>query len=186
VSIVFKYPKEHKKVIILRDGAKVFLRPELSTDTNMLWEMFSTLSKESLRFLVGPFTRERIQGWTNNINYDRVLPIVGLAEEEGKTRIVASATLTFFEAPADKHKAELGITVHDDYQNKGLGTALTGHMVEIAKKRGLRKVSLRVLTENEKAIHMYEKCGFKIEARLREEHFVNEKYYDDYIMSLSL
>lgn len=60
-----------------------------------------------------------------------------------KRRIVASVTLQFFlNFPAFKHKANFGITVHDDYQNKGLGTSLTRHMLEIAKRMGLRKVSL--------------------------------------------
>lgn len=181
-----RYPDEYEKTITLLDGTKVFLRPELSMDTEMLWEMFSTLSRESLRFLGRGFTRERIQRWTSNINYDQALPILGLVKEKGKNRIVASATLNFYAEPVFKHKAGFGITVHDDYQNRGLGTALTEYMLEIAKIKGIRKVFLRVLTENEKAVHVYEKCGFKIEARLREEHFVDGKYYDDYVMSIFL
>ena len=181
-----RYPEEYKKTITLRDGTKVLLRPELSTDTEMLWEMFSTLSKESLRFLGRGFTRERVENWTSNIDYDRALPILGLVEEKARNRIVASATLNFYSDPVFKHKAGFGITVHDDYQNRGLGTALTEYMLEIVKGKGIRKAFLRVLTENEKAVHVYGKCGFKIEARLREEHFVDGKYYDDYVMSIFL
>jgi len=56
-----RYPKEYEKMILLRDGTKVLLRPELSTDTDMLWEMYSTLSEESQRYLGRGFTRERIE-----------------------------------------------------------------------------------------------------------------------------
>jgi len=181
-----QYPKEYEKTITLSDGTKVFVRPELPTDTEMLWEMFSTLSNESLRFLVLPFTRERVERWTSSINYDKVLPILALVKEKNKIRIVASASLGFFEADTFRHKADFGITVHDHFQNKGLGTALTKHMLEIARKKGLQKVSLKVLTENSRAFHVYQKCGFKVEAKLEKENFVNGKYYDDYIMSIFL
>jgi RimJ/RimL family protein N-acetyltransferase len=180
-----QYPKEYEKTITLRDGTEVLLRPELSTDTQMLWEMLSTLSSESKRFLGGGITRKKVQAWTSKINYAKVLPIVGVVKEKGKPRIIASASLRFFtDFPAFQHRAEFGITVHDDYQGKGLGTALTKHMLEIARKKGLKKVSVHVSTENKSAIHIYEKCGFKVEATLRKEHFAYGKYYDNYAMSI--
>lgn len=164
----------------------MLFRPERGTDTEMLWQMFSTLSLGSLRYLVNPFPRERIEQWTSNISYDKTLPIVAVIREGRKTRIMATASLTFRSAPGEKHKAEFGITVHDAYQNKGIGTALTKYMLSIARKKGLRKISLRVTAPNKKAIHVYQKCGFKTEARLREENLINGEYIDDYIMSIFL
>lgn len=182
---VSQYPKEYEKMITLRDGTKVLLRPELSTDTQMLWEMLSTLSSESKRFLGGGITRKKVQAWTSKIDYNRVLPIVGVVEEKGKTRIVASASLRFFkDFPAFEHRAEFGITVHDAYQSRGLGTALTKHILEIAREKGLKKVSVHVSTENKSAVRVYERCGFKVEAILRKEHFADGRYYDNYVMSI--
>lgn len=176
-----------EKEIQLKDGAKVLLRPELVTDLEMLWEMFSTLSQESLRFLPNPFTRERIEGWVNNIDYNRVLPIVAIVREpSGRERIVASATLRFHQDEASRHKTGFGITVHDDYQNRGLGTIMTQYMIEIAHRKGLKKVYLLVTTDNERAIHVYNKCGFKIEGRLKKEHYTNGEYGDDYRMAIIL
>ena len=180
------YPKEYEKTVTLGDGTTVVFRPELPTDTEMLWEMFSTLSRESLGYLVNPFPRVRIEQWTSNINYRKALPIVAVIQQAHKPQIVATASLEFPDAPAEKHKAEFGITVHDTYQNKGVGTALTKHMLSIARKKKLRKITLKVLTQNTKAIHVYEKCGFKTEAKLQKENFINGKYYDDYIMSIFL
>jgi RimJ/RimL family protein N-acetyltransferase len=152
----------------------------------MLWQMFSTLSERNLRFLVNPFPRERVERWTSNINYAKALPILAIVEEAGSLRVVGVASLEFHETVAERHKAEFGITVHDSYQNRGLGTALTRHMLAIARRKGLRKVTLNVLTINKKAIRMYEKCGFKIEAKLRKESFIKGRYYDDYVMSILL
>jgi putative acetyltransferase len=118
---------------------KVAFRPKHSGDTEMLWAMFSTLSEESLSNLVPPFTRERIEGWTNNIDYDEVLAIVAVVEEKDKQRIVGVASLKFNPQKILKHKAELGITVHDNYQNIGIGTALLKHMLNIARVKNSEK-----------------------------------------------
>jgi len=180
------YPKKWEKKVVLRNSKQVFLRPELSTDTEMLWEMFSTLSDESLGNLMLPFTRQRIESWTSNIDYDKNLPILALIREEGKERIIGSASLSFNQAEALKHKAELGITVHDDYQNLGLGTAMIKHLLNIARKKELKKIFLLVDTDNIRAIHVYEKCGFQIEATLKKEHYQKGQFRDDYRMAIFL
>jgi len=180
------YPKKYEKTLALNDGTTVLFRPELSTDTEMLWKMFSTLSQETLHFLVRPFPRQRIEQWTSNINYDKTLPIVAVIQQGTKPRIVATASLEFRDATAEKHKADFGITVHDTYQNKGIGTSLTKHMLKIARKKKLRKINLKVLAQNKKAIHVYKKCGFKTEAKLKKENLINGKYIDDHIMSIFL
>jgi len=181
-----EYSKEWEKKVTLKNGQLVFLRPELSTDTEMLWKMFSTLSEASLNNLVFPFTRERIERWTSNIDYEKNLPILALIKEEGKQRIIGSASLSFNSAEAFKHKAELGVTVHDDYQNMGLGTAMVNHLLDIARKKGLKKVFLLVNTDNARAIRVYEKCGFRIEAKLIKEHYRNGQLGDDYRMAIIL
>lgn len=78
--------------------------------------------------------------------------------------------------------------MHDDYQNLGLGTTMTRHLIEIARAKGLKKISLTVVTENRRAIRVYEKCGFKVEGRLEKDHYnyVTGDYGDDYIMALLL
>jgi putative acetyltransferase len=178
------YPIELKGEFTAKNGKKVVFRPEHSTDTEMLWEMFSTLSKESESNLLPPFTRERVEGWTSNINYDEVLAIVAVTED-GK-RIIGSTSLKFNPQDALKHKAELGITVHDDYQNMGIGTALLNHVINVAQMKKLRKVWLHVSTANDRAIRMYKKAGFVIEGKLCKESFVNGEYRDEYSMTLFL
>jgi diamine N-acetyltransferase len=53
---------------------------------------------------------------------------------------------------------------------------------------GLKKLYLRVQTDNERAIHVYEKCGFHIEGKLEMEYwnFISGEYGDDYQMAIFL
>jgi RimJ/RimL family protein N-acetyltransferase len=48
----------------------------------------------------------------------------------------------------------------------------------------LHRVYLRVFEDNQRALHCYEKCGFKPEGRLREAHFANGKYKDELVMGI--
>jgi putative acetyltransferase len=181
-----KYPNEWEMVFTAENGKKIKLRPEKSCDTEMLWKMFSTLSKESVSNLLPPFTRKRVESWTSNINYSEVLAIVAVIEEKGEQRIIGDASLKFNPQEVVKHKAELGITVHDDYQDMGIGTVLLNHMIDVARMKGLKKVWLQVSSNNTRAIYLYKKAGFEIEGKLSKESYVNGKYRNEYRMAIFL
>jgi putative acetyltransferase len=178
------YPREWETVFTMKNGKKVNFRPEQSGDTEMLWKMFSTLSEKSVSNMVAPFTRERIERWTGNIDYNKVLAIVAVIEEKNEQRIVGSASLGFNEQEVFRHKAELGIAVHDDYQNMGIGSAMLKHLLDIARMKKLTKVFLLVDTRNDRAIHIYKKAGFEIEGKLRNEKYHNGQYSDEYRMAI--
>ena len=180
------YPDEWETEYTTKDGVNVVLRPELSSDLEMLWEMFSTLSDESMSNLLPPITRERVESWTENIDYYEVLPIVALVTDEGRQKIVGSGILRFYEQEALMHKAELGLSIHDDYQNMGIGTALLTHLICIATKRKLVKIYLHVRPANDRAIYVYKKAGFVIEGKLCKESCINGEYKDEYRMALFL
>ena len=174
------------EVFIAKNGKTINFRPEKATDTEMLWKMFSTLSEITVSNLIPPFTRERIESWTNNIKYNEVLAIVAVTEDEKNQRIVGSASLKFNSQVVFKHKVELGIAVHDDYQKLGIGTALLNHLLAIAKMKKLKKVGLIVNIKNERAIYMYRKIGFEFEGTLRKELLYKGRYNDLYQMALFL
>jgi ribosomal protein S18 acetylase RimI-like enzyme len=176
------------KKITLKDGAHVTLRPEEKRDLEPVWEMFSTLSDESLQNLPIPITRERVERWFKDLDYDKALPMLGLVEEKGAERVIAVYSLDFGQMRHNMHVAKFGVTVHDDYQNRGLGTRLTEHMIGIAREKGLKKVALEVVTHNSKAISVYKRHGFVIEGRLEMSHWnhVLDEYGDEYVMGLIL
>ena len=180
-------PQHWTKEVILEDNTKVLLRPERKSDLDMLKSMFLNLTEETLRNYDTEFTEEMIEGWISNLDYNVGLPIVAVfCDHNGQERIVSVASLNFDSSPAHKHKTEFAITVHDDFQNKGLGTIIVNHMVEIARNKGLKKVFLRVDAKNQRAIHVYRKCGFVIEGKLLMNHwnYLSGNYGDDYQMAI--
>ncbi|GAB4057156.1 GNAT family N-acetyltransferase [Uliginosibacterium sediminicola] len=60
-----------------------------------------------------------------------------------------------------EHRCLLGMGVDRDHRNLGLGTRLIEHGEEWVKANAsLEWIDLQVLSSNEKAIRLYEKCGF--------------------------
>jgi len=176
------------KTVELKDGTAVTLRLEEESDLELTWDMFSTLSEGTLEFLPIPFNRERIEGWFKDIDFDKHLPILGFVEENGETRVIASATLGFQSMEMYRHRAEFGIIVHDDYLGRGLGTILTRYMIDIARERGIKKIDLMVVAHNERAIRVYKRQGFEVEGHFRMNHFnhILNEYCDEYKMGLVL
>jgi RimJ/RimL family protein N-acetyltransferase len=85
-----------------------------------------------------------------------------------------------------EHVGEFGIMLRKDYRGMGIGTLLLESLISWAKKSHVRKINLKVRTDNKAAIHLYKKFGFQIEGTLSREFFINGQFYDCYIMGLQL
>lgn len=82
------------------------------------------------------------------------------------------------------HAASIGLFVHDDYQNQGLGSRLMSEIVRLADQwLNLRRLELSVYTDNDRAIHLYKKHGFEIEGTFRQYAFRDGAYVDAFTMA---
>jgi putative acetyltransferase len=82
------------------------------------------------------------------------------------------------------HVGAIGMSVHDDYQNQGVGSKLMAAVMDLAENwLNLKRLELTVYTDNPKAIHLYEKYGFVIEGTLRQWALRDGAYIDAYTMA---
>ncbi|MGC9541056.1 N-acetyltransferase family protein [Streptomyces sp. UG1] len=79
-----------------------------------------------------------------------------------------------------------GLAVADEARGRGVGRALVRAAVEEARRRGARRLTLRVLGHNTPARKLYESEGFVVEGVLPEEFFLDGRYVDDVIMGRGL
>ena len=81
-----------------------------------------------------------------------------------------------------------GVAIHPVHSGKGLGIEMLEDIVKLAKERGFLRVELTTATFNEKAIHIYEKVGFKQEGILRNFTFLQSenRYIDETVMAILL
>lgn len=89
--------------------------------------------------------------------------------------------------PSSEHVwAITGLAVDPGAQGGGVGRALVEALIDAARSRGARRLTLRVFGPNERARRLYERCGFEVEGVLRGEFRAGDEYVDDYLMALDL
>ena len=89
--------------------------------------------------------------------------------------------------PAHRHVQEVsGLGVHPDYQGGGVASALLLAAVAEARRRGARRMTLRVLGHNAAARRAYERAGFHVEGVLRGEFVLGGADVDDVLMARRL
>jgi len=90
---------------------------------------------------------------------------------------------TFPHKPRKAHVGSIAIAIHEQWQAKGVGTALMQAGLDLADNwLNLVRLQLEVYTDNEPAIRLYERFGFEREGTLRMDAFRDGKYADSYVM----
>ncbi|WP_041720469.1 GNAT family N-acetyltransferase [Alkaliphilus metalliredigens] len=108
---------------------------------------------------------------------------VAVVKESGEEKIIGSAGLDIFPNSRQRHSASIGIMVHKDFQNSGVGTKLMEAIIDIADNwLMLIRVELTVFADNEKAIHLYKKFNFQIEGTKKKAGIRNGEYVDELMM----
>lgn len=83
---------------------------------------------------------------------------------DGSQKVVGSIHLHQHQNPRTRHVGGLGMMVHPNYWNMGIGSQLMDNIIDIADNwLNLTRVELEVNPENMHALRLYEKFGFKRE-----------------------
>ena len=134
--------------VALRDGAEVVFSRITPADAPLLADAFARLSEESrrLRFL-GPkpkLTQTELRYLTDVDGHNHE----ALGATDPRTgRGVAVGR--FVRDPADPSRAEVAITVADDWQHRGLGKLLLGRLTDRAREEGITRFTALVAEDNE-------------------------------------
>jgi len=136
---------------------------------------WSPLSSPSWEPNPGPFFTERTRP-ENVLVAERDSRVVGWAKIDHPTSL-----------PASDHVWHVtGFAVDPDAQGAGVGRALIAALIDEARGRGGRRLTLRVFGPNERARRLYERAGFELEGVMRGEFFTGGEYLDDHLMALDL
>lgn len=98
--------------------------------------------------------------------------------------VVGNCGLQGNENPRRAHCWGLGMTVHDDWQGKGIGTRMMQTLIDLADNwLGALRIELTVYVDNTRAIRLYEKFGFVTEGTHRAFALREGKLIDAFAMA---
>ena len=170
-----------------KDGREVILRVPRWEDLDDLLDFINSLAEEDLEVLpeLKKMTRDEEADWLAKrlaeIEKGKVINIV--AEVEGK--VVANSQVKLLSEPSG-HVGVLGITVRSGYRETGIGTQMINVLAEESRKANMKILILYTFEGNKRAIHVYEKCGFKETGRIPKGICRKGRYVDEIIMTKQL
>lgn len=142
----------------LRDGRSIEIRALRPDDETQMLAAVSRTSPQSLyRRFFGPKKdfSESEKAFFLNINFTDHVALVATIEQSGHTEIVAGARYVV----AKPGIAEVAFTVIDEFQGKGIGSALMRHLALLARRAGLKQLVADVLPDNTAMINVLKKSG---------------------------
>jgi len=97
--------------------------------------------------------------------------------------------LNFSGGPRERnaHTGEFGVSVLKEYWGMGIGEDLISCLIEWSRSSGIiRKINLRVRTDNSRGIRLYRKLGFEEEGTVKRDFLIGGKFYDSLLMGIMI
>lgn len=154
----------YRKFVNLKNGQRVMFRFLNPQDRENLLKLFQDAPEEDIRFLKQDVKNPKlIHSWIDNLNYQKVLPLVAVTLEDNL--IVADATL-HRGSHATKHVGEVRIFVSRPFRNQGLGSIMLDELINLAKLENLQILKAEVLTDHKGVLKAFKSKGFEMKAIL--------------------
>ncbi len=99
-------------------------------------------------------------------------------------KVIGHVSLLMTNKPREKHSASLAIAVHPDSHGKGVGRQLLAEAINQADNwLNILRLELEVYPDNESALSLYHKFGFKVEGEKKCCNFKAGKFVNLLILA---
>lgn len=159
---ILPYPTELTTEWVEPDGRVITVRAIRPEDAAMEQAFVRALSEESRYFRFANALHELSDPMLvrfTQIDYDRELALVAVVQEEDGPRQIAVARYVI---DSDGAGCEFALAVGDDWQGRGIGRRLLGHLADAARARGLKNMAGQVLNHNTRMLALMTTLGFTI------------------------
>ena len=164
------YPAQFERRETTPDGVKVFVRPIKPEDGEAMAKLFTKFSPETIfqRFgrMMDSMPPELLSRFTQ-IDYDREMALVVFPR--GSEEIAAVGRVI---GRPGEEEADIGMTVADAWQGRGLGEILLRNLLAIARQKGYRRLMGVLSPDNETMLNLSRKFGFKPQPMEKGENII--------------
>lgn len=145
----------------LHDQTRVLIRPINKQDHAAERAFIEGLSSQSRRYRFLGAVRspsERLVEQLTDIDYVHEVAFAAVVPDDSREAIIG---ISRYSTDAEVLNAECAVTVSDEWQKKGLGTALMKHLIEVAHARGIRTLTSIDSAENVQMQDLAKHLGFR-------------------------
>ena len=156
------FPAHLVSDVALRDGSTVRVRPARPSDATRVEDYLIGLSPETrrLRFWSQAIDVRGLAAKIVDVDYrDHLTLLVLQGGDEG--RMIGGAQYIRIEGG----RAEVSLSVTDDFQGKGVGSILLGQMAQEAARHDVTTFVADVLPENHAMVNVFRASGFTVSIR---------------------
>lgn len=154
------------RTLELTDGTKVLVRPIVPDDEPLLHEAVAAMSERTVYFrFFTPLKRmpDALAHRLAVVDYNDRFALVATDKPHGKERIVGVAR---YDRVVNTDVAEVAVAVIDEFQRRGMGSALMTILGKVAIEHGIKTFTLIVLPENQQMLGLLRKMGWIHRAKL--------------------
>lgn len=148
------------RVVTLRDGTRVLLRPIEPRDKDELEAGFERMSPQSRyrRFFTAmdSLSDRQLAYFTEVDHHDHFAWVALALDEPGAPGVAVGR---YIRLPDDPTSADIALAVVDDFQGRGLGSVLLESLVDVALDNGIGHFVGHVLADNDPMIALLRKAG---------------------------
>jgi len=139
------------------------IRPSDEEEMRRLFYRFSDTAVYYRYFSpVQAMPHEEMQEYVN-VDYGRIMSIVGTVEEAGIERIIAEGRYMLLRGNVYPNTA---FVVDERFQGSGIASFLLNLLIRTARDHGIGGFSAAVLADNKAMIHVFEKTGLPVQATM--------------------
>lgn len=177
-----------EKTVVNLNGHELVLRNAEEDDGEMLIEYLRTACGETRFLLKEPeeitMTIEEERQFIAGRNAsENSIMLMGFLDGE----YVGNCSFTGSGLSRYRHRADMGIALYQKYTGMGIGRVMIERLFEIAREAGIEQLELEVVADNERAVSLYKKLGFKIFGTLPNHmKYKDGTYADGYWMAKKL
>jgi len=148
----------------LRDGRTITIRAQRPEDLDGWRAALARTGAETLHYRFFAVKREisdKEAHYFLDIDFVRHVALVAIADEDLYPTLIGGARYIVVEPG----KAEAAFGLIDEYQGKGIGSALIRHLAAIGREAGLRELVAEVLSDNLPMLKVFERSGLAMSTR---------------------
>jgi len=177
-----------KEVVKLKNGENFLVRAAVESDIDGIWNNFNEVVEEGIYLPVLFPVRSKFekQSWFQNIKRGRETCIVAIHPKlESPYNILGQCEVSNLEWDAATHVGSLGVIVQKKFRDLGIGFNLIDKAIRESKRLyNKEKIILSSFSDNERALYLYKKMGFKTIGIRRKQFYMDSDYYNEVLMEI--